>query len=89
MALRKEITKKQGIELVDVPNPDGSGEILKREQLVDINVHEVVFDLRCEVCQAITGEARFPAAHGRESDDHLEAELKAKYVSRCDAHPRA
>lgn len=78
MALRKE----KRIKEIEVTSGDQK---LKRNA-----EHEVlVYDFICDFpgCKTKVGEHVFPVAHGRPSDDHLESELKATYVShRCDAH---
>ena len=53
--------------------------------IIDQNTKERVYELLCD-CGEKGGEIRFPENHGRESDDHLEAELRAKYSHQCDEH---
>jgi hypothetical protein len=51
--------------------------------IIDPETSQRVYELICE-CGEKGGEIRFPADHGRESDDALEAELDAVYSHQCD-----
>ena len=53
--------------------------------IIDPETNERVYELRCD-CGEKGGEIRFPAEHGRESDEALEAELDALYSHACEAH---
>jgi hypothetical protein len=53
--------------------------------LIDNQTNERIYELRCH-CGKKGGEIRFAEKHGRESDEALEAELRAAYSHRCDDH---
>lgn len=55
---------------------------------IDPRTNDRIFELVCfrDGCKTVSGEIRFPENHGRESDEALEAELRATYSHDCDDH---